>query len=218
MISTTTRTAAGVPTAEKVLKFIQINMNKAGLAAISLNERLKSIKGDFVCLISEPYNLKGKAASLPSNVQVVPENTEENASRAIIIASPNCEIVEVSNLCSKDSAVAHCKIDKVNILLCSIYMDIDLPVQQEFLNKITDYADSKNVEMILGIDTNSHSTMYGKDTNKRGKDMEEFIIDNGLSIENIGKIPTFETIRGNLKMATCIDVTLSRGLDDKIAK
>ena len=107
MISTTTRTAAGVPTAEKVLKFIQINMNKAGLAAISLNERLKSIKGDFVCLISEPYNLKGKAASLPSNVQVVPENTEENASRAIIIASPNCEIVEVSNLCSKDSAVAH---------------------------------------------------------------------------------------------------------------
>ena len=97
-------------------------------------------------------------------------------------------------------------------------MDIDLPVQQEFLNRIMDYADSKNVEMILGIDTNSHSTMYGKDTNKRGKDMEEFIIDNGLSIENIGKIPTFETIRGNLKMATCIDVTLSRGLDDKIAK
>ena len=83
-------------------------MNKAGLAAISLNERLKSIKGDFVCLITEPYNFKGKAASLPSNAQVVPENTEEKASRAIIIASPNCEIVEVSNLCSKDSAVAHC--------------------------------------------------------------------------------------------------------------
>ena len=79
-------------------------MNKAGLAAISLNERLKSIKGDFVCLITEPYNFKGKAASLPSNAQVVPENTEEKASRAIIIASPNCEIVEVSNLCSKDSA------------------------------------------------------------------------------------------------------------------
>ena len=76
-----------------------------------------------------------------------------------------------------------------------------------------DYADSKNVEIIMGIDTNSHSTIYGDDTNSRWKDMEEFIIDNGLSVENIGKIPTFETIRGNLKMATCIDVTLSRGLD-----
>ena len=75
MISQIKRAAAGDPAAEKVLKFIQINMNKAGLAATSLNERLKSIKGDFVCLISEPYNFKGKAASLPSNVQVVPENT-----------------------------------------------------------------------------------------------------------------------------------------------
>ena len=134
MINHTKSSAAGVPTAEKVLKFIQINMNKAALAAISLNERLKSIRGDFVCLITEPYNFKGKAASLPSNAQVVPGNTEEKASRAIIIASPNCEIVEVSNLCSRDSAVAHCKIDKVNILLCSIYMDVTLPVQQEFLN------------------------------------------------------------------------------------
>ena len=157
--------AGGAPAAEKTLKFIQLNMNKADLAAVSLNERLKSIKGDFVCLITEPYNFKGKAARLPSNVQIVPENIKEKTSRAIIIASPNCEIVEVSNLCSKDSAVAHCKIDKVNILLCSIYMDINIPVQQEFLNKIMDYADSKNVEMILGIDTNSHSTMYGKDTN-----------------------------------------------------
>ena len=70
-------------------------------------------------------------------------------------------------------------------------------------------------EMCIRDSTNSHSTIYGKDTNSRGKDMEEFIIDNGLSVENIGKIPTFETIRGNLKMATCIDVTLSQGLDVK---
>ena len=59
--------AGGDTAAVKALKFIQLNMNKAGLAAISLNERLKSIKGDCVCLITEPYNFKGKAASIPSN-------------------------------------------------------------------------------------------------------------------------------------------------------
>ena len=48
MTSQIKRAVAGDPAAEKVLKFIQVNMNKAGLAAISLNERLKSIKGDFV--------------------------------------------------------------------------------------------------------------------------------------------------------------------------
>ena len=48
-------------------------------------------------------------------------------------------------------------------------MDGIMPVQQEFLSKIIDYADSKNVEMIMGMDTNSHSTIYGNETKSRGE-------------------------------------------------
>ena len=77
MMSNQSQAAGGAPAAEKTLKFVQLNMNKADLAAVSLNERLKSIKGDFVCLITEPYNFRGKAARLPSNAQIVPENFKD---------------------------------------------------------------------------------------------------------------------------------------------
>ena len=46
MTNQMTSTAGGFnPAVDKALTFIQINMNKAGLAAISLNERLKNVKG-----------------------------------------------------------------------------------------------------------------------------------------------------------------------------
>ena len=69
---------------------------------------------------------------------------------------------------------------------------------------------------MIGADTNCHSNLFGEDTNKRGKDFEEFVIENALAIENIGTVPTFETIRAGKKMATCIDVTMTRDMDDKI--
>ena len=86
-------------------------MNWAGLAAVWLNERLKELKGDFICLITEPHNYGGKVASLPRNCKFVPHTLKEKECRAAIIASSNIEIVEISDLCTKDSAVAYCNID-----------------------------------------------------------------------------------------------------------
>ena len=73
-------------------------MNRAGLAAVCLNERIKGLKGDFICLITEPHNYGGKVASLPRNCKLVPCTLKEKECRAAIIASPNIEIVEISEL------------------------------------------------------------------------------------------------------------------------
>ena len=97
-----------------------------------------------------------------------------------------------------------------------MYLDINKAVVQEWLDKIIKYATDKEVELMIGADTNCHSNLFGEDTNKRGRDFEEFVIENALEIENIGTIPTFETIRAGKKMATCIDVTMTRDMDDKI--
>ena len=58
--------------------------------------------------------------------------------------------------------------------------------------------------------------MFGPDSNRRGLDLEEVILSDGLRVENIGMMPTYETIRGNKLIRTYIDVTLSRDLDGKI--
>ena len=48
-------------------------------------------------------------------------------------------------------------------------------------------------------------------------DLEELILNEGLRVENIGMMPTFETVRGNKLIRTCIDATLSRDLDGMIS-
>ena len=63
----------------------------------------------------------------------------------------------------------------------------------------------------MGVDSNAHSQLYGPDTNKRGEAFEEFILMQGLLVENRGTMPTFETIRGDTHLKSHIDVTLSKG-------
>ena len=66
--------------------------------------------------------------------------------------------------------------------------------------------------MIIGMDTNCHSTLFGPKQNQRGYLFDELIANNNLIIENVGHSPTYES-RGN---KTCIDVTLTRGLRQTI--
>ena len=85
------------------IQFIQLNMNRAGLAAVCLNERIKRITGDFICLLTEPHNYGGKVASLPRNCKYVPNTLKEKECRAAIIASKNIEIVAFSIMKSSSS-------------------------------------------------------------------------------------------------------------------
>ena len=49
------------------------------------------------------------------------------------------------------------------------------------MSKVVSYAENKDVELILGVDTNCHSNLFGEDTNKRGSELEEFVL-YGLSV------------------------------------
>ena len=95
-------------------------------------------------------------------------------------------------------------------------MDITKPVEEDFIKNIFTFAENKNLELIIGVDTNCHSKLFGESMNKRGLDLEELIIESGLDVENLGTEPTYETIRGNKLIQTCIDSTLSRNTEGKI--
>ena len=71
---------------------------------------------------------------------------------------------------------------------------------------------NKNFPLIMGVDSNAHSLLYGPDTNARGTALEDFILQYGLKVENLGTAPTYEIQRGSKRVQTHIDVTLSRGL------
>ena len=95
-------------------------------------------------------------------------------------------------------------------------MDINLDIRGEHVSNILSYAAKTNIPLLIGADTNSHTTLFGPDSNRRGVDLKELILNDGLRVENVGMMPTYETVRGNKLIRTCIDVTLSRDLEDKI--
>ena len=67
---------------------------------------------------------------------------------------------------------------------------------------------SQGLAVILGMDSNAHSTSFGNTTNKRGEKLDLFIAHHKLDIENQGLTPTFQA-RG---AQTIIDITLTARL------
>ena len=103
-------------------------------------------------------------------------------------------------------------------MFVSLYMDVNSEIEQEFITKILTYSSDNGLPIIIGADTNSHTLITGQDTNRRGLELEELILNHGLLVENIGsKVPTYETVRGDKLIQTWIDVTFSRDLDQQIS-
>ena len=194
------------------LNFFQVNQKKAFLAATELNKSLIGLS-NYIVMGTEPYVKKDKLCASPPGATTI---SISNKPRAVIFASNNINILKLENLTGRDCAVGLLNMGKTKIILVSLYLDIKLPVQPGWLKGIFEYANKKNLPVIFGVDSNCHSTLFGRETNKRGEELEELIINNSLYVENIGLAPTFQIVRNNTVIESIIDVTLSRGLTNTI--
>ena len=88
-----------------------------------------------------------------------------------------------------------------------------LPMVLEWLTRIMDYANRRSCKIVLGLDSNAHSELYGRETDQWGEISEEFIFQNGLEVENRGDIPTFYTIRRGIPATSFIYITLSKHIN-----
>ena len=105
------------------------------------------------------------------------------------------------------------KIGQQDVLIVSAYMDIkNSTLETPELTKVLDFASERGLGLIIGMDSNCHSTLFGPKQNQRGYLFDELIANNNLTIENVGHSPNCES-RGN---KTCINITLTRGLRQTI--
>ena len=131
----------------------------------------------------------------------------------MIIASESLGLEPLTNLSTRDVAAGIIKISGKRTLVASIYLDINEEVVTPGLEKVIEYADEKKLSILIGLDTNAHSSLWmSKQNNSRGRALTDFIIHNHLNVENVGCKPTFECSTGK----SIIDVTLSRGLRAKV--
>ena len=93
-----------------------------------------------------------------------------------------------------------------------MYLDINIsPVPEYLVNAIT-YCKDKRFAILIGIDSNAHNSAWGYKDNKRGTELLEYLIQEGLLINNFGKNYTYECSTGK----SIIDLTLTWNLKTEI--
>ena len=195
---------------DREVLFRQLNMHRATAAAISLGQVIAT--NPSVCLLQEPFTAFGRVARIPANHKCIPGTALVSRPRAAILVPKDIPYVSLEQLSHPDMAVALLNLVRGKVLIASVYLDYNRPVVQPWLQKLMDFADTKQYPIILGFDSNAHSLLYGPDSNERGEIFEEFILQHNLKVENVGEKQTFHAFRGNSGIGSCIDVTLSRGL------
>ena len=62
------------------------------------------------------------------------------------------------------------KMDGHTVYCAAVYFDINLTVRLQKFIKLLEIWDSKRIPLIVGVDSNAHSVLWGcEETNKRGK-------------------------------------------------
>ena len=182
-------------------------MNRAAVAQAELAIKTTNVSSDII-IIQEPVTYKHKLIQIPPSFEGFPSRTLDIRPRAAIYARKKLKLIELDSLQSADCAVVLAKISGRQTVIVSCYLDYNSQdvIPNELLN-VCQYATQNKFPLLIGMDTNAHSTLYGPTTNKRGEKVEEFILSNHLNVENKGDIPTFQSSR----YSTFIDVTLTRG-------
>ena len=204
-----------MPDAE--ITVLQLNMNKAYHAGIDLLGKINKTSC-FLALLQEPYCYKGILAAIPSRADYIP-SARTGGPRAAIYADKRLKIREVVHLCTRDLAVGGCVIGKKQTLVISAYMDINHNIRKYTLVDILEYRQEKRMGLIMAMDSNAHSTLWGHTNNLRGTTLTEIISEYGLLLQNTGKEYTYECQLGKSVIDLTLTCNLGAGINNwKVSK
>ncbi len=183
------------------LRLLQNNLNKSKPPTAELNHWVYD-----VALVQEP----SIGAGARINVLAPPRRSfcKERARAAVVIDGSRRDFWPIDSLSSRDlAAVAMMDGDSNTFVLASVYLDITTSVIIPELHRLATFCKEKKFPLVLGLDSNAHSTMWGEEsTNNRGEILELWMAEMNLSIVNRGRVPTFVLLNGS--RSTIIDITL----------
>ena len=143
-----------LPSKNRSISFGQINLRKSTVATTELNRRTNY---DIV-FITEPRVVKGKVWMEKGQNGSVIAQTGGCPRACIRSYLPSWKSEEFT---SKDLAVAMINTPESHFCVASLYLDINLDVRHEGLVGLVKRCKERNTPLILGMDSNAHSEMWG---------------------------------------------------------
>ena len=190
----------------------QINVDKKITVISSLFSEMKT---NEIVLLQEPLVRKNRIGNVPkSHRQFIPFS-KDRARVAILLPNDLAnKAMILSTFSTADSIVLRLRINKnTQILLASVYMDITKDIPTDLIHRSARFAESENLPLMVGVDTNAHHTVWGhRSCNQRGRSLLLSLSSNNLILANKGNTPTFRTKVGN----SVIDLTFTNILGSKL--
>ncbi len=185
----------------KVLSLMQLNLHRSRAPYVELQKLPFDI-----ALVQEP-NLTKK-----DTISMISKNVNYfgvGRARAAIIIQKAYSFWPMEPLSSRDLAVVALESkNSKQLVIASCYLDIMMKAPSVELNRLVQHCTSKQIPLIVGIDSNAHSTMWGESsTNKRGEDIERWLMQNDMYVLNNGSEPTFAPPGSNKR--TVIDISIA---------
>ena len=175
----------------------QINLRRSKVASAGVSGR------DYdLLVVQEPYSYKNKVTNV-SNYRTY-YTAGKNRPRTCIYANINCW--NVDEFSEEDiTTVAIPMGKKRTMYVSSVYLDIEKSIEYDTLKRLIEKCDQNKIPLVIGLDSNAHGSLWGcDDLNKRGEELEIFILQNDLFLSNVGSVPTFD----NDRTKSIIDITL----------
>ena len=155
-------------------------------------------------MIQEPYLYRGKIKLASPNHKII---SNELNSRSCIAVPRFLKSWPMMKFSDKDTTVLMLEESaQEKLMLVSSYLDIkNEKVVTNKLASAVDFANKNKIPILISMDSNSHSTLWGCEVNnKRGDVLEEWILEENLCVVNKGNVKTFVSSVGS----SIIDVTL----------
>jgi hypothetical protein len=190
---------------QTLIRIMQINLQHSRIATDNLMNLTKQDLTDIL-LVQEPYLIQNKLVGITRSYRTYTPN-EDKSRAAIIIANDNIDALLIKQLCDRDTMVIEVRYKIMRIIVVSMYLDI----KQEINNKIAKVEEiikfGAGTGIIIAMDSNARSqAWHDKQTNKRGRILEEYLVSRDLNIMNEeSEHTTYHTRRGRSN----IDLTIT---------
>lgn len=188
------------------LKLAQINAQRSSAVSADLEMIMREKNIDVLCL-QEPYVIKGKVRG--SSNLIITQPDSEKTWITIITREDKFQVFRVAYKESEHIMCIHIITEFDDFIIINAYCQFSLQIEP-FLNKIEKMLQKvKDKKVLIAMDSNANSSLwFSKETDERGRQVEEFLLQNDMYVLNkSSNVSTYVSVQGESN----IDLTMASG-------